>query len=426
MKISKKLSFALILALLLSVSTASPIFNTTAKASAATVSISNKTLTMDVGTTKQLKITGTKNKITWNSSKKAIVVVSTTGKITAKSAGAATITATVGTKKYTCQITVSVPITISSKTLTLSVNKTSLLKVNGTSKTVTWTTSSPSVASISSKGTITAKKIGVTTISATVAGKKLTCKVTVSSPAKINVTSYTLNMGTTKKLTITGTTNKVTWSSDNTAIATVSTTGTVTPKALGVAIINAQVDGKKLSCDVTVVGPINPYVLNAPFTAKELKSSNYSMAIPKSWSSFEDTATSGVTNICLVPTSLSTSSAIGITISNTGVEAPDYVTSKEELNQTMSEAAIRTQYSDSFDQFGISYSVTDYAQSDYTTDFGKVLKTEYEITIMGTSTKEIMYDYYVGQYYVKIVVNDSTIGTLETTTDYIVNSIQLK
>jgi len=353
MKISKKLSFALILALLLSVSTASPIFNTTAKASAATVSISNKTLTMDVGTTKQLKITGTKNKITWNSSKKAIVVVSTTGKITAKSAGAATITATVGTKKYTCQITVSVPITISSKTLTLSVNKTRLLKVNGTSKTVTWTTSSPSVASISSKGTITAKKIGVTTISATVAGKKLTCKV-------------------------------------------------------------------------TVVGPINPYVLNAPFTAKELKSSNYSMAIPKSWSSFEDTATSGVTNICLVPTSLSTSSAIGITISNTGVEAPDYVTSKEELNQTMSEAAIRTQYSDSFDQFGISYSVTDYAQSDYTTDFGKVLKTEYEITIMGTSTKEIMYDYYVGQYYVKIVVNDSTIGTLETTTDYIVNSIQLK
>lgn len=54
----------------------------------------------------QLKVSGTKKKVTWKSSDKDIAEVSKTGKVTAKNEGTAKITATVNKKKYTCKVTV--------------------------------------------------------------------------------------------------------------------------------------------------------------------------------------------------------------------------------------------------------------------------------------------------------------------------------
>lgn len=73
---------------------------------AATVKISKAKATMEVDSTLKLKITGTKAKVTWSSSKKSVATVSSAGTITAKAEGAATITATVSNKKYTCKVTV--------------------------------------------------------------------------------------------------------------------------------------------------------------------------------------------------------------------------------------------------------------------------------------------------------------------------------
>lgn len=108
MKKFKKWSKICVAALLLSLTapTVLPMSNTVI-AQAAAVKISQKKLTLEVGASKVLKLTGTKGKVTWSTSKKSVAEVSKTGKVTAKKAGKATITATIGKKKYTCQVTVT-------------------------------------------------------------------------------------------------------------------------------------------------------------------------------------------------------------------------------------------------------------------------------------------------------------------------------
>ncbi len=65
--------------------------------------------------------------------------------------------------------------------LSLGIGSTYTLKVSGTSSSVKWKSSNKSVAKVSKKGKVTAKKKGTATISAKVSGSKLKCKVTVKS-----------------------------------------------------------------------------------------------------------------------------------------------------------------------------------------------------------------------------------------------------
>ncbi len=66
---------------------------------------------------------------------------------------------------------------------TLKVGDTLNLKLTGTSKKITWSTSDNSIAKVSSKGKVTAKASGTATITASVGGSKLSCKVTVVDAA---------------------------------------------------------------------------------------------------------------------------------------------------------------------------------------------------------------------------------------------------
>lgn len=69
----------------------------------------NKTkLTMDFGGTKTLKLSGCKHSVKWSSSDSNVVKVNN-GKLTAKSAGKATIKAKVHGKSYSCKVTVGKP-----------------------------------------------------------------------------------------------------------------------------------------------------------------------------------------------------------------------------------------------------------------------------------------------------------------------------
>ena len=72
------------------------------------ISISQKNLTLKVGKSKKLSLKNlSKNqKATWTSSNKKVATVSAAGKVTAKKAGKAAITATVAQKKYVCNVTV--------------------------------------------------------------------------------------------------------------------------------------------------------------------------------------------------------------------------------------------------------------------------------------------------------------------------------
>lgn len=76
------------------------------EANAATVKLNKKKATMYEGKSLQLKVTGTKKKVTWKSSNKKIAYVSSKGKVTAKKKGNVTITAKVENKKLSCKITV--------------------------------------------------------------------------------------------------------------------------------------------------------------------------------------------------------------------------------------------------------------------------------------------------------------------------------
>lgn len=76
---------------------------------AASAKISKKTLALSKGKTAVLKITGTKSKVTWSSSNNKVAVVSQKGKVTAKKAGTATITAKAGKKRFKCKVTVKSP-----------------------------------------------------------------------------------------------------------------------------------------------------------------------------------------------------------------------------------------------------------------------------------------------------------------------------
>ena len=94
------------LIVLLSVVPELPVSTPIAVTAEAAVKINATTKTLYKGDTYTLKITGTTKKASWKSSNKTVAVVNTAGKVTAKKKGTATITGTIGTKKYTCKVTV--------------------------------------------------------------------------------------------------------------------------------------------------------------------------------------------------------------------------------------------------------------------------------------------------------------------------------
>lgn len=70
------------------------------------VKINKTKASIYVGKTVQLKISGTKKKVTWKSSNKKVATVTSKGKVKGLKKGTAKITATVSKKKYTCKVTV--------------------------------------------------------------------------------------------------------------------------------------------------------------------------------------------------------------------------------------------------------------------------------------------------------------------------------
>lgn len=139
----------------------------------------NKTkVTLIKGQTTTLKVTGTKKKITWSSSRKSVATVSSKGKVTAKKVGTAKITAKVNGKKYTCTIKVQEP-KLSKTKLNVTVGNKYTLKMSGTDQKISWKSSNTSVATVNNKGVITTKKVGTAKITATVLKKSYTCNLTV-------------------------------------------------------------------------------------------------------------------------------------------------------------------------------------------------------------------------------------------------------
>lgn len=200
----------------------------------------------------------TYNSITWSSGNTTVATVDQNGKITAKAKGTATITADVDGQILTCKVTVKEPTysSLNYKAITLYAKQTKQLKLNVTPSSygldgLSWKSSNPSVAAVSSKGLVTAKAKGTATITATVNGVKRTCTVTVK-PMQLNKSSATVYVKKTLQLKVNGGTGSATWKSSNTKVATVTSKGVVKGVKPGTATITATKNGKKITCKVTV------------------------------------------------------------------------------------------------------------------------------------------------------------------------------
>ena len=138
---------------------------------------------------------------------------------------------------------------------------------NATNKSVTWSSDNPSVATVNN-GVVSAVSEGTATITVTAQGdstKSASCTVTVTAAAvpvtgvTLNKTSTSLYVGNTETLTATvapdNATNKaVTWTSSDSAVATVDQNGVVTAVDRGTATITVTTeDGNyTATCTVTV------------------------------------------------------------------------------------------------------------------------------------------------------------------------------
>lgn len=228
-------------------------------------SISQTKVTVNIGDTIDLDITGTEKSPRWTSWNVNTVKVNQDGEITAVRKGKTTVSARIGLSFKKCTVTVVDPtIKVNKKVATIytggSSAKTVQLKATakGASKTVTWESSAPEIAVVDEKGKVTSVSAGTATITAKANGESASCAVTVKeSSISLNMDSLQLGTkgnGSSIKLTptVVGSSKSVKWTTSDKKIATVSG-GKVTGKGSGTVTITATANGVSATCNVTVI-----------------------------------------------------------------------------------------------------------------------------------------------------------------------------
>ena len=242
------------------------------------ISINSDDFTVKVGNTKSLTYTispsnATNKKVSWDTSNPSVAKVNSAGKVTGVGAGTAYITIksvdgvsdkvkVVVTKRNPIKAT---KITLSPSSLTLNVGakKTVTATVspsNASIKTITWVSHNTNIAKVDSKGNVTGVGAGSTKISAYTTDGNVTASmnVTVKSnsssggstkPTTVKVTdlivaptSVYLYVDETERISTTvlpstATNKSLNWSSSNTSVATVSSSGVITGKKYGTTTI---------------------------------------------------------------------------------------------------------------------------------------------------------------------------------------------
>lgn len=212
--------------------------------------LSKKTLKIGQGGSTELYLKGTKRKPKWSTSNKKIVTVKN-GRITAKKKGKASITASIGKKKYTCKITVG-ECKLKNTSLKVAVKGRTSVGTRKKEKKIKWSSSAPKIAAVKN-GVVVGRKKGQAVIKAKIGDVTYSCKVKVENP-KINYKSMTLERNRSYTLRMNDTTMRATWSSSDSNIATVDASGLVTGRNRGSVVITAAIGGRNITCKVTVRG----------------------------------------------------------------------------------------------------------------------------------------------------------------------------
>jgi trimeric autotransporter adhesin len=214
--------------------------------------------------------------VEWSSSAPSVATVSSTGLVTALGAGTAVIRGSSEGKSATATVSVSlVPVaslSVVPATLTLAVGRSAPLAAlpldsAGTllgGRTISWTSATPTVATVAANGVVTGVAPGTARITATTGGRSASSVVSVTlipvDRITLTPTSATIKQGATVQLTATLrdaagnvlTGRSLTWQSGSSTIARVSTSGLVSGVGKGTVLIFAESEGKRVQASIVV------------------------------------------------------------------------------------------------------------------------------------------------------------------------------
>lgn len=255
----------------------------------ASVAVSPASVPLDVGETAQLTATARDSTgatlsgrvITWAAANTAVATVNSSGLVTAKAVGSTSVTATSEGKSGSATVTVTqVPVAwveLTPATSSISVGGSAQLTAVAkdeagrilSGRPMGWISSNTQVATVAA-GLVAGVAAGSALIIATAEGKSDTATITVTFVPVASVTvspsSTNVSIGAVVQLTATTrdasgntlTGRPVSWASNNTGFATVSSSGAVTGVAAGSATITATSEGIAGSSVVTVLAPPPP------------------------------------------------------------------------------------------------------------------------------------------------------------------------
>ncbi|MCU0633862.1 MAG: Ig-like domain-containing protein, partial [Gemmatimonadaceae bacterium] len=233
----------------------------------------------------------TSRAITWSSSAPAVATVSSTGVVSAVAPGVARIAASAFGTSATVALTVLprevARLQVLPAALAVRVGSTATLQARTfdtdgellTGRAVAWSSSSPTVATVTGEGVLTALAAGVTTITATSEGRtgQSAVTVTLAPVATVAIAPIvdTLPLGGTRTFQATlrdagGTTltgRSVSWRSSVDSIATVSSAGVVNALSPGTVTITAASEGRSAVATLVVLSRLASSVTLTPANA---------------------------------------------------------------------------------------------------------------------------------------------------------------
>jgi uncharacterized protein YjdB len=266
--------------------------------SLASLAINPVESSLKVAATFQLTVTGTYSNsssqnltslATWSVANTSVLNISSTGLVTALSAGTSIVTATYEglTVERSILVKALLNLRISPASVTLAIASSQQLSVTGTytddsvegvDSLLTWESSEPNIASISTSGVILAVSAGTMSVTASLQGVSEAIQVTVLPnlvSLTINDLSSSLKVSDTFQLIVTGTysdastqnvSSSATWAVADAAILNISSAGLVTALSEGSTIVTAAYEGLTIERSISVKALLNLRISPASVT----------------------------------------------------------------------------------------------------------------------------------------------------------------
>lgn len=181
-----------------------------------------------------------------------------TGELTAKKKGTVTVTAIVGettsasVRKVSTKVIIYDPV-IYTKNTTVAIGKKLTLKIKNGVKATEWSISENGIASIDTKGRVSALNYGTTTVFANNNGREMSIDITVLDP-EISCKTDTVKVGKTLALKVTNGVKETAWSVEPvTGNAEITEKGVLKGVAAGTVKVKAVNHGFEMSKEIIII-----------------------------------------------------------------------------------------------------------------------------------------------------------------------------